>query len=60
MADDLNKKQKKIPAFEIDDRLVLKIELELAGHLGNLILGSQTDNTALLAIGHQLKNITLN
>ena len=58
------KKQQKIPAFEIDDRITIKIELELAGHLGHLILSSIDNieslkhNTALLAFGHQLKNIS--
>lgn len=47
-----------LPAFEIDNRIVLKVEHELATQLGKLILESTTENTALLAIGHQLKNIT--
>lgn len=54
------KKRRKsiLPAFEIDDRIILKVEFELAGQLGKLILDSDIDNTALLAIGHQLRNMT--
>jgi hypothetical protein len=46
-----------LPAFAIDDRVKVDIEYELAGALGNLILGSDTPNTALLALGHQLQNL---
>jgi hypothetical protein len=47
-----------LAAFEIDDRIALQIEFELARHLGMLILDSDTANTALLALGHQLRNLT--
>lgn len=47
-----------IPAFEIDDRVVLTIEHELAINLGKLILDTETENTALLALGHQLRNLS--
>lgn len=47
-----------LAAFEIDDRIALQIEFELARHLGTLILDSDTTNTALLALGHQLRNLT--
>lgn len=46
-----------LPAFAIDDRIRLDIEYELAGELGRLILDSDTQNTALLALGHQLRNL---
>jgi len=46
------------PAFEIDARVVLSIEYELAVNLGKLILDSDTNNTALLALGHQLRNLS--
>lgn len=52
------RRKSSLPAFELDDRIVLKVEYELANQLGKLILESDTPNTALLAIGHQLKNIT--
>lgn len=48
--------QRKMPAFEIDDRIVVKIEPELAAALGQLILDTVTTNTALLALGHQLRS----
>ena len=44
-------------AFEIDARISMQIELELAYALGNLILETDTPNTALLALGHQLRSI---
>ena len=47
-----------IPAFEIDARVTLTIEFELAVNLGKLILETETSNTALLAIGHQLRNLS--
>lgn len=47
-----------ISAFEIDDRITLIIEYELAVGLGKLILDTETTNTALLALGHQLRNLS--
>ena len=46
------------PAFEIDTRVRLTIEFELAVSLGKLILDSDVKNTALLALGHQLRNLS--
>lgn len=46
-----------ITAFEIDHRIKLYIEQELAINLGKLVLDSDTKNTALLALGHQLRNL---
>ena len=46
-----------LPAFAIDDRVFLQIERELAVQLGELVLQTDTKNTALLAIGHQLRNM---
>ena len=46
---------KEIPAFEIDNRVQIKIERELAAFVGGLILDSDTKNTAAVAFGHQLK-----
>jgi hypothetical protein len=46
-----------IPAFEIDRRVVVMIEQELAINLGKLVLDSDTKNTALLALGHQLRSL---
>jgi hypothetical protein len=45
------------PAFQVDDRIQVSVEYELAGELGKLILDSDTANTALLALGHQLRNL---
>jgi|32_taG_2_1085360.scaffolds.fasta_scaffold09580_3 hypothetical protein len=44
-------------AFEIDTRICMNIEYELAVNLGKLVLESDTKNTALLALGHQLRNL---
>lgn len=44
-------------AFVIDPRIKLYIEHELAVSLGKLVLESETKNTALLALGHQLRNL---
>lgn len=46
------------PAFEIDARVKMVIEFELAVNLGKLVLESDTKNTALLALGHQLRNLS--
>lgn len=54
---DLKKrKRSELPAFDIDDRIILRVESELAIQLGYLILNSNTENPALLALGHQLRN----
>lgn len=45
------------PAFELDYRVSLSIDHDLAVSLGLLILDSTTKNTALLALGHQLRNL---
>lgn len=45
------------PAFEIDRRITLSIDHDLAVSLGRLVLDSATTNKALLALGHQLRNL---
>lgn len=52
-----NKKKYNMSAFDIDNRVELKIEKELAINLGKVVLSANTNNTALLAIGHQLANL---
>ncbi len=47
-----------LPAFVVDNRVTVKIEPELAGALGRLILETDTKNTALLALGHQLRSLS--
>jgi hypothetical protein len=42
-------------AFEVDGRITLLLDQDLANHLGDLILSTDTKNPALLAIGHKLK-----
>ena len=42
-------------AFEVDGRITLWLDQDLADHLGDLILSTDTQNPALLAIGHKLK-----
>lgn len=48
----------KASAFEIDNRVAVKLEPELAASLGRLILETDTKNTALLALGHQLRSLS--
>jgi hypothetical protein len=43
-------------AFEIDSRIVLRIDVDLAVALGKLILGTDSKNPAILALGHQLRS----
>ena len=50
--------EKNIPAFEIDDRICVKVERELASFIGSLILATDTKNTAALAVGHQLRKLS--
>ena len=49
---------KDIPAFELDTRVQIKIERELAAFVGGLILDSNTKNTAAIAFGHQLRRLS--
>ena len=49
--DDSNK-SKREPPFRL--RVTLDLDLDLAYALGELILDTGTENTALIAIGHQL------
>jgi len=49
---------KDIPAFELDTRVQIKIERELAAFIGSLILDSNTKNTAAIAFGHQLRRLS--
>jgi hypothetical protein len=49
---------KEISAFDIDNRVQIKIERELAAFVGSLILDSDTKNTAVVAFGHQLKKLS--
>lgn len=44
-------------SFEVDSRIVLRLDQELAYHLGNLIIGTDTSNTALRALGYQLARV---
>lgn len=55
---DREKNDHKPAAFEIDTRITLFIDYELSMSLGRLILESDTRNTALLALGHQLKGLS--
>jgi len=50
--------EKGAPAFEIDDRIHVSVERELAAFVGGLILATNTKNTAALALGHQLKKLS--
>lgn len=43
-------------AFEVDGRIVVKIDHDLAISLGSLILSTDTKNPAMLALGHQLRS----
>jgi hypothetical protein len=50
--------EKSAPAFEVDDRVCIKVERELAAFIGSLILATDTKNTAALAVGHQLRKLS--
>tara|TARA_R110000868_G_scaffold407695_2_gene689387 strand:+ start:1327 stop:1515 length:189 start_codon:yes stop_codon:yes gene_type:complete len=58
MTQDIVQSTVQIPAFEIDARITVSIEFELAINLGKLVLNSDTKNTALLAFGHQLRSLS--
>lgn len=42
------------PPFEIDDRIPLKIEFDLAVRLGEFIVNSGTPDKQIMAFGHRL------
>lgn len=44
-------------AFHVDDRIVLKLNLDLAVRLGEIILGSRPNDGQLKALGHNLVNL---
>ena len=44
------------PAFEVDSRIILRIDVDLAVALGKLILATDSKNPAILALGHQLRS----
>lgn len=48
---------KKNRSFVVDSRIQVAIDPELAFALGELILSSNPENTALLALGHQLSKV---
>ena len=43
-------------AFEVDGRVRVLLDHDLAASLGMLILSTDTKNSAILALGHQLRN----
>lgn len=45
-------------AFEIDDRLHVRLEVGLAAEISDIILNSDTQNRAVLAFGHTLRNLS--
>ena len=49
---------KEPPAFELDTRVQIKIERELAAFVGGIILDSDAKNTAAIAFGHQLRRLS--
>ena len=44
------------PAFEVDSRIILRIDVDLAVALGKLILATDSKHPAILALGHQLRS----
>ena len=44
-------------SFEVDNRVTLRVDFELAILLGKLVLDSNPQNKALLALGHKLVNL---
>lgn len=51
-------KDKNNSAFEVDGRISVLLDHDLALSLGALILSTDTKNSAILALAHQLRNIT--
>ena len=45
-------------AFEVDGRVRVLLDHDLAISLGALILSTDTKNSAILALGHQLRNFS--
>lgn len=44
-------------SFSVDTRINVALDPELAVALGELILSSNSENTALVALGHQLVKV---
>lgn len=53
---DANKDKVNQCAFEVDGRVKVLLDHDLATSLGALILSTDTKNSAILALGHQLRN----
>lgn len=53
---DTNKDKVNQCAFEVDGRVRVLLDHDLAVSLGALILSTDTKNSAILALGHQLRN----
>jgi hypothetical protein len=53
---DANKDKVNQCAFEVDGRVRVLLDHDLAISLGMLILSTDTKNSAILALGHQLRN----
>ena len=45
-------------AFEVDGRVRVLLDHDLAVSLGSLILSTDTKTSAILALGHQLRNFS--
>ena len=56
-SNELKGAQSSTNAFEIDERVCVKIDFCLAVSLGNLILSTDIKNPALLALGHRLRSL---
>lgn len=46
----------KLP-FELDDRVILRLDFDLAIRIGELILSISPEDTQLLALAHRLVNL---
>ena len=44
-------------SFEVDDRVTIKIDPDLALDLADLIFDADTENPALLALAHKLRSL---
>jgi len=52
-----NQRKKKKKSFRVNSNIDVELDFDLAVALGKLILGTKTDNSALIALGHQLRSL---
>ncbi len=51
------KARQRQPAFQVDSSVRLTLDFDLAVALGEFIVSNGSDNPAIMALGHQLKDL---